>query len=130
MFVLIVVSEHRINPGHNWDFENKCGYSNQTRPFFSRPNEKEKKKRSGHARLARACTCMCVNLATSKLSLYFCRMPRSLWVIPVVFVVGTVGIAGLYITMKIRLYKAITVGVYRVVQYVYSIVNRILPISA
>ncbi|XP_065915740.1 uncharacterized protein [Dysidea avara] len=58
------------------------------------------------------------------------RMPRSLWVIPVVFVVGTVGIAGLYITMKIRLYKAITVGVYRVVQYVYSIVNRILPISS
>ena len=48
MFVLIVVSAHRINPGHNRDFESKCGYSNRTRPFFS---QMKKKKRSGHARL-------------------------------------------------------------------------------
>ena len=51
MFVLIVVNAYRINPGHNRDFENKCGYSNWTRPFFPRPNEKEEKKRSGHARV-------------------------------------------------------------------------------
>ena len=43
MFVLIVVSAHRINPGHNRDFESKFGYSNRTRPFFSpRPNERKK----------------------------------------------------------------------------------------
>ena len=48
-FVLIVVGAHRINPGHNRDFENKCGYSNRTRPFFF--PDQMKKKRSGQARL-------------------------------------------------------------------------------
>ena len=52
MFVLIVVSTLRINPGHNQDFENECGYLNRTRPFF--PDQmKKKKKRSGHARLSK-----------------------------------------------------------------------------
>ena len=41
MFVLIVVSVHRIDPGHNRDFENECEYLNRTRPFFPRPNEKK-----------------------------------------------------------------------------------------
>jgi len=51
-------------------------------------------------------------------------------VIPVVFIVGAVGLAGVYITLKIRLYKAIAMAVYRVVEFGYSVVNRILPIRA
>ena len=33
---------HRIIPDHDWDFEDKYGYLNQTRPFFLDQMKKEK----------------------------------------------------------------------------------------
>ena len=43
MFVLVVVSMHRINPDHNQDFEKKCEYSNRMRLFFPPTKSKRKK---------------------------------------------------------------------------------------
>ena len=48
MFVLIVVSAHRINPGHNRDLKSQVRLFEPDQTLFS---QMKKKKRSGHARL-------------------------------------------------------------------------------
>jgi len=52
--------------------------------------------------------------------------PHLIWVIPVVLAVGSVGVAGIYITYMFRVYRPIIVGGYRIIKYGYDQLRQIL----